>query len=258
MRKFLLPAALLLSLSAFADSPQFSNLTQDDVDDISREFSANFSHTGVSAPETDGLWGIEVGVIGGKSKTPDLSDVIENSGGDGSDFENLYHGGAMARAHFPLDIFVEMTLLPEREISDVTVKNTTYEIGWNAGGFFNLPLDLAVGLNFANSEISFKQTQPVASNIELKSKTRILWVGVSKTFLFITPYAKLGKASSDSDVKATATIFDDPSVDKRDSQNDGGYLALGANLQFFFIKFGLEFSQIMDVKRTSGKFSIDF
>ena len=258
MRKLLLPMALLLSFSAFAESPQFGNLTQNDVDDISREFSANFSHTGVSAPETDGLWGIEVGLFGGKSSSPDLSDVIKASGGDGSDFKNLYHGGIMGRAHFPLDIFAEVTLLPEREISDVTVKNSTFEVGWNAGGFFNLPLDLAIGLNFANSDISFKQTQPVVSNIELKSKTRILWVGVSKTFLFFTPYAKLGKVSSDSDVTATAAIFDDTSIQKRDSQNDGGYLALGANVQFLFIKLGVEFSQIMDVKRSSAKLSFDF
>jgi hypothetical protein len=258
MRKLLLPIALLLSFSAFAESPQFGNLTQNDVDDISREFSANFSHTGVSAPETDGLWGIEVGLFGGKSSSPDLSDVIEASGGNGSDFKNLYHGGIMGRAHFPLDLFAEVTLLPEREISDVTVKNSTFEVGWNAGGFFNLPLDLAIGLNFANSDISFKQTQPVVSNIELKSKTRILWVGVSKTFLFFTPYAKLGKVSSDSDVTATAAIFDDTSIQKRDSQNDGGYLALGANVQFFFIKLGVEVSRIMDVKRSSAKLSFDF
>ena len=256
MKHFLSLALALVSLSAFAAGPQFSNLSKSDVEDIAREFSANFSHTGVSAPETDGLWGVEVGIFAGKSSSPDLKDVVDTSGGDGSDFKSLYHAGVMGRAHFPFDIFAEMTLLPEREINDVTIKNTTFEIGWNAGGFFNLPLDLAIGLNQANSDISFKQTLPVASEISLESKTTILWVGVSKTFLFVTPYLKLGSVKAESDVKSTQpAVFADGN---QTAKNSGGYLALGANLQFAFLKLGFEASQIMSVKRASAKVSFDF
>jgi hypothetical protein len=165
----------------------------------------------------------------------------------------------MARAHFPFDLFAEINFLPEKEINDITIKNNSFEIGWNAGGFFALPVDLAVGLNIANSDISFKQTLPVASEISLKSKTKMAWVGVSKTFLFFTPYLKLGRAQADSDVKSTVTgIFADPAISKQSVDNSGGYLALGANLQFAFLKFGFEASQIMSVKRASAKVSFDF
>ena len=258
MKHFLSLAVAFVSFSAFATGPQFDNLSKSDVEDIAREFSANFSHTGVSAPETDGLWGIEVGIVAGKSKSPDLADVIDASNGDGSDFESLYHAGVMARAHFPFDLFAEITLLPEQEISDVKVKNSTFEIGWNAGGFFSLPVDLAVGLNVANSDISFKQTLPVASNISLESKTKMAWIGVSKTFLFVTPYLKVGTVKSDSDVKATSSIFQYTANQKESVDNSGGYLALGANLQFAFLKLGFEASQIMSVKRASAKISFDF
>lgn len=264
MRKLLVLATALVSTAVMADTPQFENLSKSDVENVAREISANFSHTGVSAPETSGLWGVEVGVIGGQSDSGDLSDVIDNSGGDGSDFKKVYHAGAMVRGHFPFDLFAEITMLPEKEISDVKAKNTTFEVGWNAGGFFNLPLDLAIGFNIANSDLSFKQdattSVPVATEISLKSKTKILWVGVSKTFLFFTPYLKLGKVNSDSDVATTnnADIFGYTNETKQEVSNDGNYAALGLNVQFAFFKLGVEASKIMDVKRSSAKISLDF
>jgi len=258
MKKFLPWALALLSTAAVASDIQFNNLTTKDIENVGREFSANFVHTGVSAPETDGVWGIEVGVIGGRSKSPDLSDVIEASGGSGSDFETLYHAAAMARAHFPFDLFAEMTILPEREISEVTIKSNSFEIGWNAGAFFNLPLDLAIGVNRSNSEISFSQTQPVQTDISLESKTTVMWVGVSKTFLFVTPYLKFGAAKSESDFASTVDILVDTNKTKESVDNSGGYLAFGANLQFAFFKIGAEISKVMDVGRASGKISLDF
>ena len=258
MKKFYVLALALISTGALASGPQFNNLSKSDVEDVAREFSANFAHTGVSAPETDGLWGIEVGVIGGKSASPDLKDVVDASGGKGSDVATLYHAGAMARAHFPGDIFAEISLLPERDVSDVTVKNTSYELGWNAGGFFGLPLDLAAGINFANSEMSFKQTTPIVSDTSLKSKTRIIWVGVSKTLLFFTPYLKVGTVSADSDLNATGSILSYSASQKESVSNSGSYLTIGANLQFAFLKLGFEASQIMGVKGATGKLSFDF
>ena len=47
-----------------------------------------------------------------------------------------------------------------------------------------------LGFNMANSEMSFKQTTPVVSETSLESKTRIFWVGVSKTLLFFTLFSR--------------------------------------------------------------------
>jgi hypothetical protein len=258
MKNFATLALVLLSTSAFAAGPQFDDLSKSDVEKVAKEFSANFAHTGVSAPETDGLWGIEVGVVAGKTESPNLKDVVNASGGDGNAVSSLYHAGAMARVHLPGDLFAELNILPEKEISDITVKNTSYELGWNAGGFFNLPLDIAFGVNMANSEMSFKQTTPVPSDTSLKSKTRILWVGISKSIFFITPYVKAGTVSADSDLKATGAILGYTASQSESVTNSGGYLALGANLQLAFLKLGFEASQIMSVKRASAKLSFDF
>ena len=261
MKKYLVLASLMLSTNLLAAGPQFQNLTEADVKEIGREFSGTFSHTGVSAPETDGLWGVEVGLLAGQSTSPELADVVKRSGGNGSDFENLYHAGLMARAHFPLDLFAEISLLPEQDISDLKIKNSTFEVGWNFGRFVGLPLDIAVGANFANSALGF--TQPAAglvpaSNIDMKSKTNIVWVGVSKSFIFVTPYLKLGQAKADTELTASADIFSGPESKSFDVSNNGSYMAVGVNFNLFILKLGAEYSQIMDVKRTSAKISVDF
>ena len=249
MKKSLIFALTLFCSSAFAGAPDFANLSQSQVEDVAREFSANFSHTGVSAPETDGLWGFELGVVAGKTTTPDLDDA--------GDVANLYHAGLVSRVHLPFEVFAEINLLPEQELSGLTIKNTSYEFGWNAGRSFGMPLDLAIGINFANSKFSFDQTSPT-STVEFSSNTRIMWVGISKSLLFITPYAKVGAASAETDIESTGSILSYQVSQKDTVDNSGSYFAFGANLQLAFLKLGLEASQIMSASRVSGKLSFDF
>jgi hypothetical protein len=270
MKKFMFPLLAMLAVPAFATDIQLNNLSQSDVDKVTTEFATNFSHTAVAAPETDGAWGVEVGIVGGATGSPRLKKVINEAGGEGKDFKTLYHAGVMARAHFPLDLFAELNILPEKEISDVTVSNKSFGLGWNAGGFFGLPVDLAVGANISSSNMEFDTVIdnastgniPVDSKIKLDSKTRVLYVAVSKTFWFVTPYVKVGTAHQDSDikVKGTGTVFNTSVTagQKADADVNGGYFVAGANLQFALFKLGFEFGQTMGVKRASGKLSLDF
>lgn len=267
MKKFLLSATLLASFSAFAQTPQLENLSKDDVEGVANEFAMNFAHTVVAAPETDGLWGVQVGVIAGRTGSPELANVVDQAGEDGSDFENIYHAGVIARAHFPYEIFLEASLLPEREISDVEVMARTLGIGWNFGDFFYLPLDVAIGASMSSSEVSFKQQTTVAGSpanteISVDSGTRAYWLGVSKTFLFFTPYAKFGKISSDSEVETSiaGNVFgqDIAGQDQVDVDSSGNYWVLGANLEFAFFVFGIETSRMADVSRTSAKLALEF
>lgn len=271
MKKFFAVMLALAALPAFSASIELpDSLTSQQIEDVSTEFASNFSHTVVAAPETEGLWGVEVGLVGGKSKSPELADLVDDAGEDGSDFESLYHAGAFARAHFPFDLFVELSVLPERDISEVTIKNTTFGLGWNAGEFFTLPLDIAIGVNFSSSKISYEQeinnastgNIPVNSEIDFDAKTRVAYLGFSKNFLFVTPYFKIGTAKMEADVDVAAsgtngTIF--ASGDQSESvSNSGGYYALGVNLQLLLLRFGIEASKTIDVGRVSGKLSLAF
>lgn len=264
MKKLLVASLSILSLSAFSADIQLTDLSKSDVEKVGNEFAVNFAHTTVSAPETDGAWGIEVGAMGGTTYASNLKKVVNDSGGDGKDFKYIYHAGLIARVHIPFDLFFEATALPEREISEVTVKSGSFGLGWNAGAFFGLPLDLAIGASASRAEVDFDQEADPSnlvpeSNVNVKTKTQIGWIGVSRSFLFITPYAKVGYARSQADIKVDASgILNYTSKQKEEVDMTGGYLALGANLQLFFLKIGLEFSQMNGVKNSTGKISFDF
>jgi hypothetical protein len=257
-------------MSSMAGTPAFKDLSKKQLEDIGNEFAVNFSHTSVAAPETNGLWGVEVGLVAGQSGTPELKKAVDQAGEDGSKFKNLYTAGLMARVHFPFDLFVEASALPKRDISNVEIANRTFGVGWNVGRFASLPQDIALGLNTSNSDIKFDQVInntstgniDVNSNMKLNSQSTVYWLGVSKTFLFITPYVKFGAASTKSnlniDASGNATVFNFTTNQKADVSSSGGYYAIGANLQFLLFRFGVEASNTIGVKRVAGKFSIAF
>lgn len=259
--KYLLVLSLFISLPAF--SQQLNNLSKDDVKDVTEEFGANFAHTVVAAPETNGGWGVEVGIAGGITASPKFKGVVEDSGGDGKDFKNIYHAGAFARVHIPFDLFAELSVLPEQEFSDVKIKSQSLAAGWNVGGFFNWPVDLALGFSRGSGEVSFSQdadiaTSTPAADVKFETTTTIYYAGISKTFFIVTPYIKAGVASIDGDLNATGAILTYQASQKENVKLSGSYLAGGINVNLLFLKIGAEYSKVLDVQRTSVKLSFDF
>jgi len=263
MKKSLALLASIFAFSAIAEDPQFSNIEKKDVENVSKEFGTNFAHTAVAAPETEGLWGAEVGIVGGQTGSPKFKNVIEDSGGEGGDFDNIYHAGLMARAHFPLEFIIEASMLPEQEIAGVKIKSNSYSVGWNIGRFTKLPLDITIGYDYAKGEINFSQDQDIpsgtlAADIDLETTTKVMWVGVSKNFLFVTPYLKIGTSTIDGDLNATASIFNQVGKTSESVSVNDGYLAAGVNLQLLIFRLGVEATQMQDTKRISGKLSLAF
>lgn len=264
MKKYLIGLSLLLSLPAFSQI-QINDLSKDDVEDVSKEFGANFAHTTVAAPETDGVWGVEVGLVAGRTKSPNFSDVVDASGGDGDDFKNIMHAGLFARAHFPGEVFVEASYLPEQEFDDVKIKSKSFGLGWNAGSYFGLPLDLAIGVERGIGEVNFHQDQDLTTSpptpeadVKFETTTTVMWLGISKTFWFVTPYAKIGTSKIDGDLKADGNILGFGDSRQTDVSLSGKFLAAGANIELGIIKLGIEASQVQDVRRASAKLSFDF
>jgi hypothetical protein len=263
MKKFLTLILVLGATGALAQTPNIDEISRSELEKIGKEFAVNFSHTAVAAPETNGIWGIEVGLIAGQTGSPGLKNVVDRNNGDGDKFNNIYHAGLMARAHFPFELFVEASMLPEQELSSLKVSSQGFGLGWNAGSFFNLPLDLALGMNHSSSDTSFSQIigANINADINIKGSAQTYWLGVSKTFAFITPYAKVGMASTKADVNvdaASGTIFNYTNSQKESVSASGSYAAVGANLQLILFRFGLEASQTVGVKRVSGKLSLAF
>jgi hypothetical protein len=264
----LLLFVILISTAAWADGPALDDLSKDDLEKVSNEIAVNFSHTAVAAPSTDGAWGLEVGLVGGITGTPKLKDLVDDAGEDGSDFKRLPHAGLMARAHFPMDLFLELSFIPSVETSDLELSNRTFAVGWNFGGFFSWPIDLALGAQMSNSKLSFAQVLNNASTgnvdvdttVKFDSKTTTLWLGASKSFAIVTPYVKLGvfKSESDVEVQGTGDIYDFSSNQKESVSSSGGFGALGVNVNLLIVRLGLEASRAAEVGRVSGKLSLAF
>ena len=163
----------------------------------------------------------------------------------------------------PLDFFAEASILPGQEIGGVEIKSSSYSAGWNIGRFTKLPLDITFGYDHATGEISFHQDADIpnsvpAADIDLDTTTTVMWVGLSKTFVFVTPYVKVGTAKVDGDLSATASIFDVGGQTSESVSVDGGYLAAGVNVQLLIFRLGVEMTQMLDTKRVSGKLSFAF
>ena len=116
----------------------------------------------------------------------------------------------------------------------------------------------------SRGKVSFTQDADPANNvpeskIQVKTQNRLAWLGASKTFSFFTPYAKVGFARTEADIKVGASgIFGYTSNTKQDVDKNGGYLALGANLQLLVFKLGIEWSQMNGVRNATAKLSLDF
>jgi len=269
MKKGFLAVSLLLSsLTVYGDA-RFEELSKKDVEDVTKEFATNFTHTISSAPSTNGLWGIEFGLTADTMGSPKLKDAVNASGGDGKDFETLYSGGGYLRVHVPFELFFESSILPSTKISEVEVDNFTFGVGWNAGSFFNLPFDLALGYDVSNGEISFTQevTDSVTSatgtsKIKLESRTQKAWVGASKKLLFFTPYAKVGVINMNSELAASANvnfdIFNYSSAQKETVKKSSTYWAAGVQADLSVLSIGVEAMSALGNTRYAAKLGFSF
>lgn len=269
MKNYLIAASLLVSSLAYGDA-RFEDLSKQDVENVAKEFATNFTHTVSSAPSTDGLWGVEFGVVAATTASPKLKQVVTTSGGDGDEFDTLYAGGGFVRIHVPFELFFESSMLPATKIAEVEVDNFTFGVGWNAGSFFNLPFDLSLGYDVANGETSFTQAvtdsgNPAisgTSNVKLESRTQKAWVGVSKKLFIFTPYAKFGTVNMNSDLTATAdvnySVFNFSSSQKENVKKSGTYWAAGLQADLSILSIGVEAMSVLGNNRYAAKFAFSF
>lgn len=274
MKKLLLAVGLLSSFSVFANDIKLQELSKKDIEDVSKEFATNFTHTIATAPSTDGVWGVEVGVTASTMESPKLSKVVDASGGEGSEFETLYSGAGFLRVHVPFELFFETSILPKSKIADVEFNNTTFGVGWNAGRFFSLPFDLSLGYDVANGEIAFSQilelkNQPGVegnADISLETATQKAWVGISKKLLVFTPYAKVGVINMKSTLKATGTAagevfgqdFSMSQSQEEEVKESSTYWAAGLQIDLTILSVGVEAMSALGNTRYAAKFAFSF
>jgi len=259
MRYFIL-LTLLFSLKTHAAAPSFSNINSSDFEKLNKEFATNFLHTTVSPASSSSIFGVEVGLIGGVTDTPNI-DKFSKEVDPSADITAIPHGFVFATVAIPMGMSFDLGLLPETELGSIDIKHFALAAKWN---FFSLAvLDLAAKAHYSSSTVAFKQTvSNIKSDISIEQKSIGVDLIASGNFIFAEPYIGLGFVSTSStiDSAASASIFDNTFTTGSSAKDDYSSAKILAGVQFnlFLVHIGLEYMNVYSTSRFSGKLSFYF
>lgn len=264
-------ALFIAPMTAGAQDLDFTDINEGDLEKIIGDFSANFTHTTVSGASALGdVFGFELGLVGGVTSTPGVDALIKETD-PGASAAALPHAGLIAQLSVPYGVTFELDMIPSFGSDDFKFSNTGLGVRWTmTDAILDLPFSLAVKGHMTKTDLEFETVInnastggiPVDSKLEFSSTTTGLAVIISKNFLLFEPYFGLGMISSDGDmgVNGTGSIFDTTLTTGQSAgaKSSGTHMFLGAELNLFFLKLGVEYSKIIDADRYTGKLSFYF
>lgn len=271
--------AALLPAFANAETPTLSNITAGDFDKIVEEFSANFNYTSVTpASSLGGLWGFEIGVVGGMTKAPELYRLVKNADPNTKFKDKLPHGGALLRVGLPLGLTAEAVIFPNTTISRLKMKQYGGAVQWTVTDVFftDLPVTIAAkgyytqtGLEYSQNVTERTTNTTVAATIDFEDSIYGAQAFVSKKFLVFEPYLGFGfaKANGELDVRANITsiapqfaIFAAGFGNGRSASSNPStsVLTAGLDVKLLFIALGAEFQRSFGKSSYTGRLSFRF
>lgn len=254
---------LLFSSQAFSGIT-LNNLSQSDVNNVSKEFAADFTHTIVAPASTYGkIFGFEAGLVGGAAKTPNIQALVQKVD-PSSNISSIPSAGLVGGVSIPLGLTAELNLVPKIKGSNVEFQNASGAIKFTPTSLIpNAPFDLALRVHGGSSKFSYNSViSGVNAQTSWKNKTTGYNIELSKKLLFIEPYAGFGQVKATTDIGVTATtnvsIFTFTSANNYSASNSGSHIYGGLNLNLFLFKLGAEYSRIMGTTKYMGKLSFYF
>lgn len=252
----------LLSLNSQASTPQFPTLSQGDFDNVIREMSANgLLHT-VTPPSSYGsIFGFELGLVGGATRTPDIDALVKQASAD-AETKYLPHAGLLGAVSIPFGITGEALLVPKTEVSGVKYQQYALALKWNADTLLPVsPVNIALRGFLSKTEMSFDQTlSGVNSTIKYDGTVTGLHVFVSpKLIPVIEPYAGIGFVSATGKLNASAgNLFNFTASQEAESSPTSTHIIIGADVRLLLIGFGLEYNRAFGTDSYTGKLSLKF
>ncbi len=259
---------------AYAGIINIDGIDQKELDNMTKEFSANFTHSSVSPASALGKYfGIEVGATAGATKTPEMDRLVKEQDSSAS-LSAIGHAGILTRISIPFGFLLESSYFPEKSFGDVTIKNSSFAIIWSPTAMMDMkiPAALAFKAHTGKSELFFKQNISNTSTADVTVESKIIFETIvsggsmilSFDFLIIEPYMGIGylTARGQLDVEATgsATIFNQTLTTGQSmkSKLTSGHLFLGAQLSVFFGRLGFEYNNAFGSNRYTAKLSLAF
>ncbi|MCB0365020.1 MAG: hypothetical protein H6624_11880 [Bdellovibrionaceae bacterium] len=264
-------ALFLVPGISYGQDLDFDNIDKSDLENIIGDLSANFAHTTVSGGSALGaVFGFELGVVGGVTSTPGVDKLVKETDPN-ADSAALPHAGLLIQFSVPMGVTVEANLIPSFGSEDFKFSNTGIGVKWTmTDSVLSLPFNLALKGNMTKTELKFETVInnastgniPVDSKLEFSNTTMGLAAVISKNFLIFEPYFGFGFVNSDGDLRVdgTGSIFDTTLTTGQSAgaKNSGTHMFLGAELDLFFLKLGIEYAKIIDADRYTGKLAFSF
>lgn len=255
---------LAIGFQAHAQDLKLESLNKGDLENIVGEFSANFLHTTVTGASPLGnLFGFEVGLVGGMTRTPELNKIVQRSDAS-AEAKQAYHGALVGVLSLPLGFTGEIGLIPK--FGSDNFKFGTYSLAgkWTpTRTILDLPFDVAAKVYVTKADLEFKETvSTVSTEFEYNNLQYGLTLFASLPLPLVEPYLGLGYTSSSGELKASgsSTVFENSftagnSADATKSSTVG---ILGVDFKLIFAKVGLEYTRAYDTSRFTGKLSVYF
>ncbi|MEK6554332.1 MAG: DUF6588 family protein [Bdellovibrionota bacterium] len=266
MRIRVLVLAILSALFSFsmanAADISFGNISESEFKDIIEEFGAGYSHVAVSGASSLGtIFGFEVGLIAGGSKS-DSIDKLSKEIDASSEFDTLPHAALFGAVTFPFGITGEINFLPEIKNSDVEFKTGSFAVKWTPTDLWEMPVEMAVKLHAASSEVSWSQTiSSQNASVDYEQSVTGLLFQVSKKFVVLEPYFNIGSVKAKGKLSSSQGSVFDPSYTSSGSSEEevtGMMVQAGLNLNLLFFRLGAEVGKVLDNEKASLKASFYF
>lgn len=266
---FILSFILSICSGAHADTPTFDNLTDEDFDKISKEFSANSTlHSVMGAGSLGSIFGFQVGLTGGITKTPETDAIVKRSA-PSSSVQAFPHAALLAAVTIPFGLTAEATFIPQINSSGFEYNQYAGALKWTMTDniLSILPLNIAVRGFLSKTTMSFSQVINNSStgnqNVDATVKydgtvTGLQLLASPKLIPIIEPYVGVGVLSGNSKLSSSiGSVFASGSTSKEVSPTSTQFL-LGADIRLLLIGAGVEYSRAFGTESYTMKFSLGF
>lgn len=263
MKSLLAVLVTMSSLNVWA-APSFTNITDNDFTEITKEMSANFTHNSMmGASKLGSVFGFQLGVAGAQTASPKTNEVVKRNAG--SELPNLYNGGLIGVLGIPFGISLEAVIFPKTEASGASMNSTSLALKWNMNDVIPvLPVNLAVRGLYSTAKFSFAQDMSgVLASVDNKTSVTGLQLLLSPMIPVVEPYVGVGYLNGTNELTVTgtgSTIFApsfSSSQSEKKSVSSVQFLG-GVEFSLLLVKIGAEYSQSFGASRYGIKLALGF
>jgi len=259
MRLSILSLAFAFSSNAIANLG-FTNLTEAQSKDITRDLAANFSHRSVTGASSLGsLFGFEAVLVAGSTGSARLSDLSTAAGG--GELRNIATVGALVGISIPFGFTFEYLALPSVNTNGANFSGNSLGVKWLMNEVIPvLPVNLALRLNNSSSEFGFSQNLGGGFSGDFRNETKVQEISLyfSPKLPVVEPYVGLGLVSATGAMTFSGSSSMFGLSNSRSVAISGTKMVAGLSIQLPLFSLGVEYQSLFGTSGYGGKLGISF